>query len=89
MVLAGVGVLVGVAYTWRAMQKAFFDDAGEATAPSRPQRFEPISAPERIGAAILIGASLLIGLYPHLLLRVIVPSFESPLFQWLRSGGAQ
>ena len=115
VVLAGVGVLVGVAYTWRAMQKAFFDDAGEktneqaredarptesgdlrrhapegsATAPSRPQRFEPISAPERIGAAILIGASLLIGLYPHVLLRVIVPSFESPLFQWLRSGGAQ
>jgi hypothetical protein len=23
---AGVGIVVGVAYTWRAMQKAFFSD---------------------------------------------------------------
>jgi NADH-quinone oxidoreductase subunit M len=86
-VVAGGGILVGVAYTWRAMQKAFF---GEAPADANPpQKLEPISIPERIGAAILIGASLVIGLYPHLLLRIIVPSFESPLFQWLRTGGAQ
>jgi NADH-quinone oxidoreductase subunit M len=24
---AGVGIVVGVAYTWRALQKAFFSDA--------------------------------------------------------------
>ena len=44
---------------------------------------------ERIGAAILIGASLIIGLFPNLLLNVIVPSFNSPLFDWLRTGGAR
>jgi NADH-quinone oxidoreductase subunit M len=50
---------------------------------------EPISVPERLGAAILIGASLIIGLYPQLLLKVIEPSFNSPLFEWLRRGGGQ
>jgi NADH-quinone oxidoreductase subunit M len=38
---------------------------------------------------ILIGVSLVIGLFPRLLLDVIVPSFDSPLFDWLRKGGAQ
>ena len=49
----------------------------------------PISIPERIGAVLLIGASLLIGLYPRLLLDVIVPSFNSPLFDGLRKVGLQ
>jgi hypothetical protein len=31
--------------------------------------------------------ALLIGLYPRLLLDVIIPSFDSPLFDWLRKGG--
>ena len=47
----------------------------------------PISVPERIGAVLLIGASLLIGLCPRLLLDVIVPSFNSPLFDGLRKVG--
>ena len=48
---------------------------------------KPISVPERLGAVLLIVASLVIGLYPRLLLDVIVPSFESSLFDWLRTGG--
>lgn len=48
---------------------------------------EAISVPERIGAVLLIGVSLLVGLYPQVLLRVIIPSFESSLFDWLRQGG--
>ena len=40
-------------------------------------------------AVMLIGVALLIGLYPRLLLDVIVPSFNSPLFDWLKKGGAQ
>jgi NADH-quinone oxidoreductase subunit M len=95
-VLAGVGILIGVAFTWRAMQKAFFGDTpaedsphADSDAPSQTQALDPISIPERLGAAILIGASLAVGLYPHLLLRVIVPSFNSPLFEWLKRGGGQ
>jgi NADH-quinone oxidoreductase subunit M len=50
---------------------------------------DAISIPERIGAVILIGASLLIGLYPRLLLDVIQPCFNSPLFDGLRKVGLQ
>jgi NADH-quinone oxidoreductase subunit M len=49
---------------------------------------DPISIPERIGAVILIGATLAIGLYPRLLLDLIEPSFNSPLFEGLRKAGA-
>ena len=86
-VISGLGILIGVAYTLRVLQKAFF---GEAKAEDETEHhpLEPISIPERIGAVMLIGVSLLIGLYPRLLLDVIVPSFDSPLFDWLRKGGA-
>ena len=47
----------------------------------------PITVPERLGAVLLIGASLVIGLYPRLLLDWIVPSFDSPLFEGLRKVG--
>jgi NADH-quinone oxidoreductase subunit M len=84
--LAGAGILVGVAYTLRALQKSFFSDT-ESRAPDHSHPLEPISIPERVGSAVLIAATLLIGLYPRLLLDVIVPSFQSPLFQGLRNGG--
>ena len=86
--MTGLGILIGVAYTLRAMQKAFFGET-ESPPSGGHHELEPISVPERLGAAILIGVSLLIGLYPHLLLKIIVPSFDSPLFQWIRKGGAQ
>jgi NADH-quinone oxidoreductase subunit M len=101
-VLSGAGILIGVAYTLRAVQKAFFGEGEERRSPDRHDGkeqehagqeigapMEPISIPERIGAVILIGVSLLIGLFPRLLLDVIVPSFDSPLFDWLRKGGGQ
>jgi len=48
---------------------------------------ESITVPERIGAVILIGTSLLIGLWPRLLLDLIVPSLSLPYFHWLCGGG--
>jgi NADH-quinone oxidoreductase subunit M len=83
-----VGIVIGIAYTWRAMQKAFFgtaDDPGAAKAASLP----PISLPERIGALLLMGTSVVIGLYPQVLLRVIIPALRSPLFDGLLKGRAQ
>jgi NADH-quinone oxidoreductase subunit M len=90
-VIAGAGIVIGAAYTLRAMQKAFFGEAraGTEAGTTEHHELEPISVPERIGAVLLIGTSLLIGLYPRLLLDVITPSFDSPLFDWLRKGGAQ
>ncbi|MBI4324133.1 MAG: NADH-quinone oxidoreductase subunit M [Chloroflexi bacterium] len=85
-VLAGVGILVGVAYTLRALQQAFFSEIMPVVEP-RAHPLEAISVPERIGAVILMGTTLLIGLYPRVLLDLIVPSFGSPLFEGLRKSG--
>ncbi len=91
-IVAGLGILLGVAYTLRALQRAFFGEGEAAAATTVPEghghsELEPISVPERIGAVILMGTALLIGLYPRLLLDLIVPSFSSPLFEWLPKGG--
>jgi NADH-quinone oxidoreductase subunit M len=91
-VVAGLGIVLGVAYTLRALQRAFFGEGDGAAATAAPvghghAGLEPISVPERIGAVILMGTALLIGLYPRLLLNLIAPSFSSPLFEWLPKGG--
>jgi len=84
----GFGLIVGVVYIWRAMQKAFFVSAGTVPAPPNPP-LPPITIPERLGAIILIAASVLVGLYPQVLLNVIVPALNSPLFDGLRKGSWQ
>lgn len=80
----GLGIVIGVVYVWRAMQKAFF---AESEARSSEPPLPAISIPERLGAALLIASSLVIGLYPRMLLRLIVPSLHSPLFMGLHLGG--
>jgi NADH-quinone oxidoreductase subunit M len=85
-IVAGIGIVIGVAYTWRAMQKAFI---GKAESNILHHSLPPISIPERIGAAILIGVSLAIGLYPQLILSRIIPALNSPLFDGLRKGSWQ
>jgi len=82
-----VGIMIGVAYTIRAIQRSFFSgreelavtEAGSAQAVAHAA-LDPISAPERLGAAILIAITLLIGLQPRLLLDLIIPALASPLF---------
>ncbi len=86
-VLAGLGILVGIAFMLRAIQRVFFSKPGEA-GEHNDHPLPPISIPERIGALILIIITLIIGLYPRLLLDLIGPSFNSPLFEGLRKGGA-
>src|SRR5204863_9939221 len=53
-VLTGLGILVGVAYTLRVLQKAFFGQTTEGASASAPRRLREalgrISIPERIGA---------------------------------------
>jgi NADH-quinone oxidoreductase subunit M len=87
-VLAGVGILIGVAYTLRVVGKAFFSDAHETDpSPEHGDPMEAITIPERIGAALLIAIMLLIGLYPRLLLDLIVPALSSPLMSNVLKGG--
>jgi len=90
-IVTGLGILVGVAYTLRVLQKAFFSDEEAVPAVAgnggHQTELKTISVPERIGAALLIMASLVIGLYPRLLLDLIGPSFSSALFEGLRKHG--
>jgi NADH-quinone oxidoreductase subunit M len=85
-IVAGLGIVIGVAYTWRAMQKAFI---GNVESGTPHHSLPPISFPERIGAVILIGVSLAIGLYPQVILSRIIPALNSPLFDGLRKGSWQ
>jgi NADH-quinone oxidoreductase subunit M len=82
-ICAGVGIVVGIAYTWRAMQKAFFPD-GPVAVEQHP--LPAITLPERAGAVLLLAASVAVGLFPQVLLNLIVPALNSPLFDGLRQG---
>jgi NADH-quinone oxidoreductase subunit M len=80
-VLSGIGIIVGVAYTIRAIQRAFFSGARDLESTSTPiPTYDPISVPERFGAVLLIAFTLLIGVYPKLLLDLIIPALNSPFF---------
>ena len=83
IVVAGIGILVGIAFTWRALTKAFF---GEATPGAQEHPLPPITIPEKLGAALLLAATLAVGLYPRLLTDLILPTLNSPLFDGLRRG---
>ncbi|MGH7971475.1 MAG: complex I subunit 4 family protein, partial [Limisphaerales bacterium] len=91
-VVSGLGLLLGVAYMMRALQKVFFADRDQApvvvhSAGNGHLDLQPISIPERLGAVLLVGVSIVIGLYQRLLLDWIIPSFNSGLFDGLRKGG--
>jgi NADH-quinone oxidoreductase subunit M len=86
-VLTGLGILVGVAYTVRTIQKSFFaGQSGQVTKSEIPM--EAISVPERMGAALLMAVSVFIGLYPAPLLKLIKSGFDSPLMSNLLKGVA-
>jgi NADH-quinone oxidoreductase subunit M len=85
--LAGFGILVGVAYTLRVLQKSFFGEPGEEAEPAA-HPLPPISIPERLGAAILLATTVAVGLFPSFLLKLINEGFASHLFDaMLRKGG--
>jgi len=86
-IAAGVGIVIGVAYTWRALQKAFFGDR-LPTAEEHPRTGWPdlgaITWPEVTGVALLTLTSLAVGLYPRILLDTIEPAVKA-----LLAGGGQ
>jgi NADH-quinone oxidoreductase subunit M len=84
---AGIGIVIGVAYTWRTLQLAFFTDR-----PSSPHHENELAAitlpkitwPEIAGVSLLGAATLAVGLYPRILLDAIEPAVKA-----LLAGGAQ
>jgi NADH-quinone oxidoreductase subunit M len=86
-VAAGLGIVIGVAYTWRALQRAFFTDvipAPHVLEQEHAHRLEPITWPEYAGVALLVVSTLVVGLYPRILLDQIEPAVHA-----LLAGGTQ
>jgi NADH-quinone oxidoreductase subunit M len=81
--IAGIGILVGIAFTWRALTRAFY---GEPTPGASEHALPPISFPEKLGALLLLSSTLVVGLYPRILTDLILPALNSPLFEGLRQG---
>ena len=81
-IVAGVGIVVGVAYTWRALQKAFFTDL-QPTAEDHPHTgwhdLGAITWPEIAGVSLLLLSTLAVGLWPRILLDSIEPAVQSLL----------
>jgi NADH-quinone oxidoreductase subunit M len=82
---AALGVLIAAAFTLRVVQLAFFGRVQAAPAPAHP--YAPITWAEKGGAALLLAATVYIGLRPDLLLGWIEPALRSPLFQAALKGG--
>jgi NADH-quinone oxidoreductase subunit M len=84
VLITGAGMVLGAAFTLRALKKTFFSDAASLSegTPSvtSDERLVPITFPEKLGACLLIFATLVIGLYPKLLLDRILPAVEAMKF---------
>jgi NADH-quinone oxidoreductase subunit M len=86
-VAAGIGIVVGVAYTWRALQKAFFSDRLPTPEDHQKAGWHDLGAitwPEITGVALLGLCMLVVGLYPRILLDSIEPAVKA-----LLAGGMQ
>jgi len=67
------------AFTLRALKKTFFGDGSAATIHP-PDDLGPITLAEKLGATLLMLATLAVGLYPAVLLDRIVPAVEAMRF---------
>jgi NADH:ubiquinone oxidoreductase subunit 4 (subunit M) len=71
----GVGILMTFGYTLVKIHEAFFrtraaDDGGSVA------EYAPMTIPEMVGCGLLLGAALLIGLFPWLLTNTISGSLQ-------------
>src|SRR5437660_1857193 len=92
--ITGAGMVLVAAFTLRALKQSFFGEAGsglgriqEGRAALGPDWNEEqsITVAEKIGACLLMFATLAVGVYPKLLLDRIMPAVETMRF--LKSGG--
>jgi NADH-quinone oxidoreductase subunit M len=90
--ISGIGIVLVAAFTLRALRKSFFSDNYGAvrTAQGRvpvdsdwngeKEISQRITLAEKLGAGLLMFATLAIGLYPKLLLDRIMPAVEAMRF---------
>ncbi len=84
---AAVGVLAAAAFTLRAIHVSFFGATDPRVAVNALD-LAPITLAEKAGAALLIAATVYLGLKPDVLLDWITPALHSPLMQAALKGGA-
>ena len=82
--ITGVGMVLVAAFTLRALRKTFFSEPFRITLDGDPEATAeallPITLPEKLGAGLLIFATLAVGLYPKILLDRIIPAVEAMRF---------
>jgi NADH-quinone oxidoreductase subunit M len=87
--ITGSGMVLVAAFTLRALKQSFFGEAGsnvvrmqedQVTAGPDWNEQQSITAAEKIGACLLMFATIAIGLYPKLLLDRIMPAVEAMRF---------
>ena len=76
--ITGAGMVLVAAFTLRALKRAFLD-VDLATTSATPE-LPPITIPEKLGAGLLMFATVAVGLYPKLLLDRIQPAVEAMRF---------
>jgi NADH-quinone oxidoreductase subunit M len=76
--IVGAGMVLVGAFTLRALKRTFFDSDPSSSEPA-PQ-MEPITIPEKLGAGLLMFATVAVGLYPKILLDRIQPAVEAMRF---------
>jgi NADH-quinone oxidoreductase subunit M len=78
--ITGAGMVLVAAFTLRALKQSFFGDTQPAGSSDAASRFEPITIAEKLGASLLMFATLAVGLYPKFLLDRIQPAVEAMRF---------
>jgi NADH-quinone oxidoreductase subunit M len=90
--ITGAGMVLVAAFTLRALKKSFFGDAISSVPVQegrvqvdpdwneQPNTTPPITAPEKWGACLLMFTTLVVGLFPRLLLDRIQPAVEAMRF---------
>jgi NADH-quinone oxidoreductase subunit M len=80
--ITGAGMVLVAAFTLRALKQSFFGDSQSAgsSATAAASVLPPITIAEKLGASLLICATLAVGLYPKFLLDRIQPAVEAMRF---------
>jgi NADH-quinone oxidoreductase subunit M len=73
-IIAGFGILVGVAFMLRALQKSFFTEPLASEAGEAPEALAPLTFAEKAGALLLLVSTIAVGVYPRFLLKLITSS---------------
>lgn len=81
---AGLGVLLAVAFTLRVLQRVFLPAGGRGMVTGAATDEGGITLAERLGALLLLGTSLWVGLSPRLLVEWIDSGLGTPAFEGLR-----